>query len=258
VSGSAAWTPIDCHAHTTFSDGQLTPGALVERVRGRGVRPSVADHVSGDVALSLKSVDAVRAYLDALTPLDVARGAEFCWHDPLWREMPPELTERLTHRLGSLHAIELPGGSWVHMFQRHIPDGLTPEQYMDAHVATLELFARHMPVEILAHPTLLPLSYRTLPIEELWTEAREERAVTALKRAGIAFEVSNRYRPHQRFVDRARNAGVRLSLGSDGHTADQVGDLTLPLAMARAAGARDDELYDPFVHGKRPAAASNA
>jgi histidinol phosphatase-like PHP family hydrolase len=218
----------------------------------------VADHVSGDVALSLKSVDAVRAYLDALTPLDVARGAEFCWHDPLWREMPPELTERLTHRLGSLHAIELPGGSWVHMFQRHIPDGLTPEQYMDAHVATLELFARHMPVEILAHPTLLPLSYRTLPIEELWTEAREERAVTALKRAGIAFEVSNRYRPHQRFVDRARNAGVRLSLGSDGHTADQVGDLTLPLAMARAAGARDDELYDPFVHGKRPAAASNA
>jgi histidinol phosphatase-like PHP family hydrolase len=137
------------------------------------------------------------------------------------------------------------------MFQRHIPDGLTPDRYMDAHVATLEQFAAEMPVEILAHPTLLPLSYRTLPIEELWTEAREERAVTALKAAGIAFEVSNRYRPHQRFVSRARAAGVRLSLGSDGHTAEQVGDLTQPLATARAAGVRDEDLYDPFVHGTR-------
>ena len=79
---------------------------------------------------------------------------------------------------------------------------------MEERDATLEQFAREMPVEILAHPTLLPLSYRTLPIEDLWTEAREERAVAALKAAGIAFEVSNRYRPHQRFVSRATAAGV--------------------------------------------------
>jgi histidinol phosphatase-like PHP family hydrolase len=245
------WTPIDCHAHTTFSDGQLTPEALVARVRARGVRPGIADHASGDVASSLKSVEAVREYLDALAPLDIARGAEFCWHDALWREMPADLMGQFTHRLGSLHAILLDDGNWVHMFQRHIPDGLTPDRYMDAHVATLEQFAREMPVEILAHPTLLPLSYRTLPIEDLWTEAREERAVAALKAAGIAFEVSNRYRPHQRFVSRARAAGVRLSLGSDGHTVEQVGDLVAPLVMARAAGARDEDLYDPFVHGTR-------
>jgi histidinol phosphatase-like PHP family hydrolase len=247
------WTPIDCHAHTTFSDGQLTPDALITRVRGRGVRPGIADHASGDVASSLKTVDGVREYLAALAPLDVARGAEFCWHDALWRELPASLMQQLTHRLGSLHAIALGTGDWVHMFQRHIPDGLTADQYMDAHVATLEQFAREMPVEILAHPTLVPLSYRTLPIEELWTEAREARAVAALRTAGIAFEVSNRYRPHQRFVDRAHAAGVRLSLGSDGHTVEQVGDLTAPLAMARAAGARDEDLYDPFVHGKRDA-----
>jgi histidinol phosphatase-like PHP family hydrolase len=251
VTTTNIWTPIDCHAHTTFSDGQLTPEALVERVRARGVRPSIADHASGDVASSLKTVDAVREYLDALAALDVARAAEFCWHDALWRELPAPVMQQFSHRLGSLHAIELGDGSWVHMFQRHIPDGLTPDQYMDAHVATLEQFAREMPVEILAHPTLLPLSYRTLPAEELWTEAREERAVAALKAAGIAFEVSNRYRPHARFVARARAAGVRLSLGSDGHTAEQVGDLTHPLAMARAAGARDEDLYDPLVHGTR-------
>jgi histidinol phosphatase-like PHP family hydrolase len=137
------------------------------------------------------------------------------------------------------------------MFQRAWPAGLDVDAYMDAHVATLERFAREMPVDLLAHPTLLPLPLRERPLEELWTEAREERAVRALASAGIAFEISNRYRPHERFVRRAADAGVRLSLGSDGHTREQVGDVAWPLALARACGVRDADLYDPVVHGRR-------
>ena len=38
----------------------------------------------------------------------------------------------------------------------------------------------------------------------------------ALYDAGIAFEISNRYHPHERIVRRAVEAGVRISLGSDG------------------------------------------
>ena len=139
------------------------------------------------------------------------------------------------------------------MFQRRWPDGLDVDAYLDAHVASLERFAREMPVDVLAHPTLLPLALRARPLEELWTEPREARAVAALARAGIAFEISNRYRPHERFVRRAVDAGVRISLGSDGHTEAQVGDLAWPLALARSLGVRDADLYDPFVHGRRPA-----
>ena len=60
------WLPVDCHAHTVFSDGTLDPAALAAVVRGRGVRPSVADHISTDVAYAVKSVAAMREYLDAL------------------------------------------------------------------------------------------------------------------------------------------------------------------------------------------------
>jgi histidinol phosphatase-like PHP family hydrolase len=249
-----SWIPIDCHAHTTMSDGELTVSELIELVRARGVRPSVTDHLSTDVSLAVKSVDAVRAYLDELEPYDVACGGEFCFHDSLWRELPDNLAARFTHRIGSLHAVHIPGaGRPLSMFHRTLPDMVTASSYMDFHLDDLERLAAEMPVDILAHPTLLPLPIRTLPVDELWTETREERLVNALFDAGIAFEISNRYRPHERLVQRAHDRGVQLSLGSDGHTRAQVGDLAFPLEMAMRVGAEESALFDPFVHGTRAA-----
>ncbi len=256
TSAGPAWRPRDCHAHTTFSDGALTPSALVGVAGELGVLPSIADHCSRDVTQAVKDVDAFRRYVTALDALraahpELAASGEFCWHDGLWRDLPAALWSRLDHAVGSLHAIHLADGTRVHMFSRHWPQGLDVDAYMDAHVADLERFAREMPVDVLAHPTLLPLPLRGRPLEELWTEPREARAAAALAAAGIAFEVSNRYRPHERFVRRAADAGVRLALGSDGHTPQQVADVAWPLAVARAAGVRDEDLYDPFLHGRR-------
>jgi histidinol phosphatase-like PHP family hydrolase len=244
------WLPVDCHAHTTFSDGQLSVEEVIALAAGRNVRPSISDHISSYMESAIRTVDEVRAYLDVLAKHDVLRSGEFCWHDTLWRELPDDLIPRFTHRLGSLHAIWLPNGELVYAFARRFPD-ITPDEYMEAHVANLERFASEMPVDVLSHPTLVPMSLRRLPLEELWTEAREERAVRALASAGIAFEISNRYRPHERFVRRAWSSGVRISLGSDGHTQAQVADIAHPLAMARAIGVPDDALYDPLRHGSR-------
>ena len=241
-----AWKPVDCHAHSTMSEGVLAVPDLNERVTGRGVRPSVSDHISRDVTGAVSSLDGIRYYLDELDQYDVARGGEFCWHDSLWRELPDELSARFTHKLGSLHAIYLNDRSLVHAFSRRYPPDLTPDAYMSAHIANAEQLAATMPVDILAHPTLVTLSLRSMPVDELWTEDREERLVTALFEAGIAFEVSSRYKPHERLVRRAVDRGVRIALGSDGHSDDQVGDITFSLALARHCGVRDEELFDPY------------
>jgi len=242
-----AWKPVDCHAHSTMSDGALDVPQIIERVTGRGVRPSVSDHISRDVGGAVASIDGVRAYLDELERYPIARGGEFCWHDALWRELPEDLAARFTHRLGSLHAIYLDDRTLVHAFSQRFPAALTRDEYMDALVANAEELAITMPVDILAHPTLVNLTLREVPADELWTEEREDRLVTALFDAGIAFEVSARYKAHERLVRRAVDRGVRISLGSDGHSADQVGDLTFPLALARHCGARDDDLFDPYT-----------
>jgi len=245
------WRPVDCHAHSTFSDGELAPAAVAARAAALGIRGSISDHISRDVARSITDVDQVRRYLGAIESLDVLRGGEFCWHDHLWRELPDDVVRRFTHRLGSLHAVRMPDGSLVRAFARKLPSGLTVDLYMAAHVASFEALTREMPVDIFAHPTLVTIPFRTLDIDELWTEERETRMVDALYAAGTAFEISSRYTPHERIVRRAISRGVRISLGSDGHTHAQVGDIKRPLATARALGVRDEDLYDPTRHGSK-------
>jgi histidinol phosphatase-like PHP family hydrolase len=245
------WQPVDCHAHSTFSDGALSIEQVVERAVSLGVQPGVADHISRDVARTIDSIDGVAAYLDELERHPTLRGGEFCYHDALWRELPDGLVRRFTHRIGSLHSVPLEDGTFVRAFSRRIPEGLTAEVYMRAHIAYLEQFAREMPVDILAHPTLITLPFRAENVDALWTEERETRLVDALFAGGIAFEISNRYPPHRRLVERAVARGVRISLGSDGHTLHQVADLVKPLSLARSIGVRDEDLYDPRRHGSR-------
>ena len=246
----SAWQPLDCHAHSTCSDGVLSPDDVIATASARGVRGTVSDHASRDVRYSLKSVEAFEAYQALIAHLPY-RSAEFCSHDSLWRELSDAQLDRLTHRIGSLHAVSLADGTLVRMFQKSMPVGLSYTAYMTHHVAAVETLADEMPIEIFAHPTLVPYTLRDLPAEDLWGEAQEERLVMALKRNGIAFEVSNRYRAHPRLVQRAVAHGVRLSLGSDGHQRDQIGNLDWPLALTRSLGVADDALYDPAVHGTR-------
>jgi histidinol phosphatase-like PHP family hydrolase len=248
------WRPVDCHAHSRHSDGALTVPEVLERAAALGVRPSVTDHISRDAPTSVDSPRAVAEYLDDLEQYDVLRGGEFCWHDALWREIPPHTVRRFTHRVGSLHSIRLANGSFFRVFHRDLPDGLGPSAYMEAHVSSLESLVTDMPVDVFAHPTLTSPSLREIDPHELWTEAREERVVRALFDAGIAFEISNRYRPHERIVRRAVDAGVRISLGSDGHSRQQVADIAFPLELARSLGVRDEDLYDPTRHGSRTGA----
>lgn len=228
----------------------LSPDDVIATAAARGVRGTVSDHASRDVRYSLKSPEAVDAY-EALIAHLPYRSAEFCSHDALWRELSDAQLDRLTHRIGSLHAVPLDDGSLVRMFQKQMPAGLSHAVYMARHIAAVDALADVMPIDIFAHPTLLPYTLREVPAEVLWNESHEERLVMALKRNGIAFEVSNRYRAHRRLVQRAVAHGVRLSLGSDGHQRDQIGNLEWPLALTRSLGVADDALYDPQVHGTR-------
>ena len=251
MTESAPLGSQDLHCHTTWSDGLLPLDAVVAAGDRLGVRMGIADHVSTtNPDRFLATPHAVGAYLDALDAAPVMRAGEFCWCDRLWRDLPDELMQRFDYRIGSNHAFWLPdegmGSPWWEVLPA--PWDSRPHALMDIMVANICDMVRTMPVHIAAHSTLTPPALFDLEddVEAWWTPEREDRYVDALAASGVALEISNRYRlPHDRLLGKALQAGVRFSLGSDGHTAGQVARLDWAVATATRIGIAERHMFVP-------------
>ncbi|HEU0015291.1 MAG TPA: hypothetical protein VFQ45_16505 [Longimicrobium sp.] len=241
----------DLHAHTTMSDGDLSLADVVRLAAERGVRIGIADHVSTrNTERFIATEERVRAYQDALEGAPVFRSGEFCWCDTLWKELPAEVMDRFDYRIGSNHGFWLPDGQMGSPWWKALPApwDQRPQEVMDAMVANLCEMVRTMPIHIAAHSTLTPPALYALEadVDAWWTGEREDRYVEALADSGVALEISNRYRlPHDRLLRKALQAGVRFSLGSDGHTERQVARLEWAERTGRRVGITDAELFVP-------------
>jgi histidinol phosphatase-like PHP family hydrolase len=245
----------DLHCHTTLSDGRVTLEELVRIAEERGVQQGVADHVSTrNLELFISTEPRVRAYLDALDAMPVFRSGEFCWCDTLWSTLPDEVMDRFDYRVGSNHGFHLPGGGMASPWWQELPPewASRPQALMEVMIDELCRMVRTMPIHIAAHATLTPPALYALEddVDAWWTEPREARLVQALAESGVALEISNRYRlPHDRLLRRALDAGVRFSLGSDGHGEEQVARLEWAADTARRVGITDAQLFVPERRG---------
>lgn len=241
----------DLHVHTTMSDGELSLEEVVALAEERGVAVGIADHVSSrNTSRFVSTGERLDRYLDALDGAPVFRAAELCWCDPFGTALPPEVLDRFDYRIGSNHGFALPDGTMASPWWQQLPEPWSgrPQELMEIMVWNLCDMVRTMPVQIAAHSTLMPPALLALEddVEAWWTEEREDRYVEALTASGVALEISNRYRlPHDRLLRRAKDAGVRFTLGSDGHTRAQVARLDWAVETARRVGVTDAELFVP-------------
>lgn len=241
----------DLHVHTTMSDGYVPLEELVRIGAERGVQIGVADHVSRrNLERFVNGEERIRRYLDALEAQDVFVSGEFCWCDNYYLELPDEVMRRFDYLVGSNHGFELPGGEMGSPWWEQLPPEWRgrPQELMDLMVDELCRMVRTMPVQIAAHSTLTPPALFDIEddVDAWWTAEREDRYVEALAESGVALEISNRYRlPHDRLLGKALQAGVRFSLGSDGHGRDQVARLEWAADTARRVGVTDADLFVP-------------
>ncbi|MBA2243348.1 MAG: hypothetical protein H0W11_00185 [Gemmatimonadetes bacterium] len=241
----------DLHAHTTMSDGHAPLERVVEVAAERGVAIGIADHISTlNSRLFIGTEVRLRRYFEALERQPVFRSGEFCWCDRLWERLPEELMDRFDYRIGSNHGFWLPDGSMASPWWETLPAPWDerPQELMEIMVCNLCDMVRTMPVQIAAHSTLLPPAFLEIEedVEAWWTEEREDRYVEALAESGVALEISNRYRlPHDRLLRKAKQAGARFSLGSDGHSERQVARLEWATATAHRVGVTDSDLFLP-------------
>jgi histidinol phosphatase-like PHP family hydrolase len=244
----------DLHSHTTMSDGVLSLDEVVRIAEERGVAIGISDHVSTrNRERFISSEERLRAYLDALDRVPVFRSAEFCWCDGFSAAIPDELMKRFDYRIGSNHGFALPDGSMGSPWWKTLPAvwESRPQELMELMVQNLCDLVRTMPIEIVAHPTFMPGAFLVIEpdVHAWWTDEREDRFVEAVIESGVAVEISNRYRlPHDSLLRKAHQAGARFSLGSDGHTAQQVARLEWSVETARRIGIRDDEIFTPGDH----------
>jgi histidinol phosphatase-like PHP family hydrolase len=241
----------DLHVHTDMSDGDLPLEEVVAIAAERGVTVGIADHVSTRNKERFVATEAqLRRYQEAVSGQPVFLAAEFCWCDPFAAQMPAELMERFDYRIGSNHGFALPDGTMGSPWWSELPATWAdrPQEVMEVMVANLCDLVRAMPVEIVAHSTFMPKAFLTLdPDPDVWwTEEREDRYVEALAGSGVALEISNRYRlPHDRVLRKAKQAGIRFALGSDGHSRQQVARLEWAVETARRIGLTDADMFVP-------------
>ncbi len=229
---------IDCHTHTVFSDGNNTLEETVRAARKKGITTlACTDHWGRpefiDCSISAEKLSAYEqeiAYLQEQHPdIDILLGYEADWYEGCEQD----LLQTCAHAdfvLGSVHYLNKLAIDWdkdMRIWEQLGADAvwhLYVEQWCQA--ATSELF------DSMAHPDLPRLfsthgyapSFDCTPLWKIMAEAAYEGGVhIEINTAGL-LKGFNDYYPNKDLLCEFQKAGIPITVGSDAHTSQRIGD----------------------------------
>ncbi len=228
----------DLHCHLTQS---FTIDRVMEISRKTGVQFGIMANVGG-----LVTDDAgLRRFLDSLAPYPVYRGLQPM--SPGWsRNFAPETIQLLDYVLMDPQTIPN-GNSYgetlrIWNFDTYVDDA---QKFMETYVAhSVKVIENNEPLNIFGWPLFLPVciarDYYTL-----WTEARMQTILAALKKRGLAVEINDlAHTPHEKFIMMAKEQGLKFTFGSDTRD-DKAGRLDYCRYIAKKCGLRRDDFFVP-------------
>jgi histidinol phosphatase-like PHP family hydrolase len=229
-------TVADLHTHTVFSDGRLSPEEVLRIASDKGYRVGLADHC-GPGNFQLDSEDRFDRYLKAIEGLPVYRAVEL----DLGREIPvlAESLGRCHYLIGGVHSVGA-----VDFFDPSVTRADLGALLQEM-LVMIESKSKRYSFDILAHPGLLPCNFRDQKdaVSQNW---RTQLVELALK-CNLAIELSSRWLvPDLKLAAMAKEAGLKFSLGSDGHGADKMCRLDYSLELAEKLGLKDRDLFWPL------------
>jgi DNA polymerase (family 10) len=210
----------DLHCHTTTSDGRQTAEEMAQAARDRGleylaITDHSASHGFGDdvSAEALRArIDEVRALNERLDGFELLIGTETNILPDGSLDYPDELLARLDWVIASVHT----------------SFGMGEREMTDRMVAAIE----HPLVDCIGHPTGRKIETRPAYALDV------ERVIEAAARTGTMIEINSA--PDRRDLDEvharaAAQAGVRILVNSDAHSARNLELLRYGIATARRA-----------------------
>jgi histidinol phosphatase-like PHP family hydrolase len=229
-------TIADLHTHTVFSDGRLSPQEVLRIAADKGYRVGLADHC-GPGNFQLDSRDRFEKYLSAIQDLPVYRAVEL----DLGREIPisPEELKRCHYLIGGVHSV-----GTADFFDPRITEIDLP-LLLDEMLEIIGLQSQKYSFDILAHPGLLPCNFREQ--KDAITGGWRVKLVELALKCNLAIELSSRWLvPDLKLASMAKEAGLKFSLGSDGHGADKMCRLDYSLELAGKLELADRDLFWPL------------
>ncbi len=229
---------LDLHVHLT---GNFTIDHVMEISKRTNVQFGIVVNPGGAV-----NDDAgLRRFIESLKPYPV-----YCGLQPMtpgWsRNFSPETIRQLDYVL--MDAQTIPNGNRygetlrIWNFDTYVDD---PQKFMETYMThILEVINNDEPLNIFGWPLFLPVciapEYHTL-----WTEARMQKIIAALKRKNLAVEINDlAHTPHEKFINMAKEQGLKFTFGSD--TRDQkAGRLDFCKSVARKCSLKKDDFFLP-------------
>jgi len=238
---SRLWNKIDLHIHTDFSDGSCSVRDVVHTAETKGLEfVAVTDHYSEFQNLPKRMRSGqISGYLDALGGSPLLRGVEVEIFSDGTVSISPETSRRFDPVIGGVHNLDDrvfwgdPRPVWDQAkFMKDLSHAL---------IGGMETGL----IDVLAHPTWLPEGIRP-QTTDLVTEEWIDDIVEAARRCEVAIEVSGAWKvPDEVFVRRCMDCGVKLSIGSDAHNINMIGETSYSIDLLKKTRARAQDLFLP-------------
>ncbi len=232
----AGFEITDYHSHLK---GGLTMEQLLEHSAKTGISYGVA--VNGGLGFPVHNDSALSAYYHSVKNYPVFHGLQGEGREWMTLFSPDSInlfdykfTDAMTFTdaSGNRNRLWIKEETWVSDSQ----------VFMDYLVLQIETILAKEKVDIYVNPTFLPDALK-LQYDELWTEERMKKVVTALKENKVAMEINSRLKiPSPAFIKMAKEAGVKFTMGTN-NTDAELGYLEYGLAMINECKLKPEDFW---------------
>jgi len=230
----------DLHVHLTE---EYTIEKMMEISKKRNVKFGIVEHPA---VWALKDDADLEKYITKLRKYPVYIGLqpiEMGWT----KKYSPELLAKIDYILMDPQIFQMKNGENMQIweFNTYVED---TEEFMETYMAHALDILENEPINIFGWPLFLPVciarDYYTL-----WTEERMQKIITAAKKKNIAIEINDMsHTPHDKFIIKAKQAGLKFTFGSDARSPN-AGRLAYSKAVAKKCNLKKEDFYVPVSKG---------
>lgn len=239
---------VDFHTHIK---GDLTLDDVLRRTYRDGIYAGIA--VNGGKGFPIESDAGIEAFRQQMEgkPAFIAMQAE----GREWLSLfTPEAVAKFDYVFTDSMTWTDDSGKRMRLW---IPDEVgtisNPQAFMETLVARTVKIVSEEPIDIYVNPTFLP-DQLAADYDSLWTPARMDKVIAAAKDHEVAIEINNRYKiPSQAFLQRAKDAGVLFTCGTNNTGREDMGRMDYCLEMIDKLDLKWADFWVPGVYGEKAA-----